>query len=110
MVSDRQKFGKTMKKNSVNSSDLDWLKNYHKTVSETMDDGFDQNTAIEISLAIVNARIQVEPYCGRRAALEATVTVVKTVGGRISASVDIDLSLVPQHLQSKVRKHPSARG
>ncbi len=96
-------------RNPRKASQLDWLKNFSETLSDTIDCGFDKETAIEISNLIVKVRKDIEPYAGRRAALAADVTAIKTPDGQVKTRIDVDLNLVPKRLRKMLRKHPRAR-
>jgi hypothetical protein len=87
------------------ASKQDWLKNFSEILADSIDCGFDERTAIEISRIIVNARKDIEPYTGYRAALASKVTVIKGQDGRIKTTVDINLNLVPEKHREVARKH-----
>ena len=97
-----------MNKKSMKLPNNDWVYNYSKTLADTLNQGIDQKTAIEIACIMVSVRMDLEPYIGRLAALKTVVTVSKALGKRFQVSVDVDYSLVPSRLQVKARKYLKA--
>jgi hypothetical protein len=98
-----------MKMRTKERLDADWSANLLDEVLDLKGIGYDSDAAIQLAVWIVDARMELEPYCGRKAALDTVVNLVKMKSGNVRISVDVDLLLVPSHLLPKIKNHPKVR-